>query len=326
MKSKTMILMAVAVGCGLVASFLTSRLLAERGKTPEGPVMRKFLVAKKNLPVGTVLKEPEKYFEEKEFPEDSAPKKGFETYDAVKDRKLSKPISADAPLSRDDLLEGGKGDFEQAIPIGHTAIAIKVNPESIVGGFVRPFSKVDVIWTYNRGESSLSKTILQDLLVLAADTEAGRNGDDPAKLVTTVSLAVKPEDAQKLTLAASQGHLVLKLRRTGDTEIISTKPLTLSDLIRKNDTSSGTTDPSDDPDVKNPTKPTRPVVDINPLDPPVEDAKYFVQVFQNGQSRTVVKHPLDSKDGDTKVEKTDPVVSPKTPEKKADPEKKPVQP
>src|SRR5216683_2342896 len=261
MKSKTMILMAVAVGCGLVASFLTSRLLAERGKTPEGPVMRKFLVAKKNLPVGTVLKEPERYFEEKEFSEDSAPKKGFESFDAVQNRKLSKPISADAPLSRDDLMDGGKGDFEQTIPIGHTAIAIKVNPESIVGGFVRPFSKVDVIWTYNRAADSLSKTILQDLLVLGADQEAGRTGDDPAKLVTTVTLAVKPDDAQKLTLAAAQGHLVLKLRRIGDTEIVNTKPLTITDLIKQHDTSSGTTDPTEDPDLKNP-KPTKPVVDI----------------------------------------------------------------
>src|SRR5713226_303666 len=63
--SKTMILMVVAVGCGLVASFLTSRLLAERGNS--GPVMVKRLVAKKNLALGTVIKDPEKYFVEKEF-------------------------------------------------------------------------------------------------------------------------------------------------------------------------------------------------------------------------------------------------------------------
>ena len=31
MKSKTMILMAVAIGCGLVASYMTSRVIAERG-------------------------------------------------------------------------------------------------------------------------------------------------------------------------------------------------------------------------------------------------------------------------------------------------------
>jgi pilus assembly protein CpaB len=318
MKSKTMILMVVAVGCGLVASFLTSRLLAERGKTPEAPVMRKFLVARKNLPVGTVFKEPEKYFEEKEFPDESAPKKGFESFDAIKDRKLSKPISADAPLSRDDLMEGGKGDFEQSIPAGHEAIAIKVNPESIVGGFVRPYSKVDVIWTWNRGADSLSKTILQNLLVLAADQEPGREGGDQAKLVTTVTLAVKPDEAQKLTLASTQGHLVLKLRRQGDEEINITRQVTLQDLIRNHDTSSST-DPADDPDTKS-TKTVKPVVEAP--DPPKEEEKFFVQTFQNGESRTVVKHPL-SKDGETTVEKSDPVI-PKTPDKAPDkaPEKK----
>jgi pilus assembly protein CpaB len=328
MKSKTMILMVVAVGCGLVASFLTSRLLAERGKTPEGPVMRKFLVAKKNLPVGTVLKEPEKYFEEKEFPEDSAPKKGFESFDAVQNRKLSKPISADAPLSRDDLMDGAKGDFEQSIPVGHEAIAIKVNPESIVGGFVRPYSKVDVIWTWNRGADSLSKTILQNLLVLAADQEPGRGDGDTAKLATTVTLAVKPDEAQKITLAASQGQLVLKLRRQGDEEINNTRQITVTDLIKGHDTSSGTTDPADDPDTKNP-KTIKPVVDPTvPTETPVvkDEEKYFVQTFQNGESRTVVKHPLSGKDGETKVEKTDPVVGPKTPEKKSDSGKNPTKP
>ena len=104
MKSKTMILMVVAVGCGLVASFLTSRLLADRG--PVGPEMVKRLVAKKNLALGTVIKEPEKYFIEKEFPVDSAPKRGFESFDAIKNKKLTKPISEDAPITNDDVLEG----------------------------------------------------------------------------------------------------------------------------------------------------------------------------------------------------------------------------
>src|ERR1700730_13178788 len=170
MKSKTVILMVVAVGCGLVASFLTSRLLADRG--PTGPEMVKRLVAKKNLALGTVIKEPEKYFVEKEFPVDSAPKRGFESFDAIKNRKLTKPISEDAPITNDDVLEGAGGSFAQAIPPGHEAVAIKVSPELIAGGFVRPMDKVNVIWTFRNGDASQSSMILQNMLVPATDTEA----------------------------------------------------------------------------------------------------------------------------------------------------------
>ena len=98
MKSKTMILMVVAVGCGLVASFLTSRLLAERNNAG-GPVMEKYLVAKKNLQIGTVIKDPEKFFVEKDFPESSAPRKGFKSFEEIRNLKLSKPVSEDAPLT-----------------------------------------------------------------------------------------------------------------------------------------------------------------------------------------------------------------------------------
>jgi pilus assembly protein CpaB len=327
MKSKTVILMVVAVGCGLVASFLTSRLLAERGKTQDGPVMKKFLVAKKSLSVGTVIKEPEQLFEQKEFPEDSAPKKGFESFDAAKDRKLVKPISADAPLSKDDVLGGDKSDFEASIPQGHQAIAIKVEAQSIVGGFVRPFSKVDVLWTWSRGEGSLAKTILQNLLVLAADTEAGRNEGEPAKLATTVTLAVKPDEAQKIILAQSQGQLTLKLRKTGDDEIDQTRPITIAELV-KSTPPSGSGGETDDPDTKDPRtiKTTKPVTD--PLDPPPaveKEPEYFVQTITNGTSRTVAKFPLSGKDTEAVI-KTDPLQGPVAPPKKPDSEKTPEKP
>ena len=59
MKPKTLILMVVAVVCGLGASYMTSRLLAERDDKPaDQPAMTKVkvLVAKKDLAMHTALK------------------------------------------------------------------------------------------------------------------------------------------------------------------------------------------------------------------------------------------------------------------------------
>ena len=61
MKSKTMILMVIAIVCGLGASYMTSRLLAERN---EKVIV---LVPKQKLSQWTHIKEPETMFEEREI-------------------------------------------------------------------------------------------------------------------------------------------------------------------------------------------------------------------------------------------------------------------
>src|SRR5262249_37717743 len=74
MKPKTMILMIVAVGCGLGASIMTSRLLAERKDKEQGEPTVPVLVTKGRITGWTEIKEPEKAFEVKEYPVSLAPK------------------------------------------------------------------------------------------------------------------------------------------------------------------------------------------------------------------------------------------------------------
>jgi pilus assembly protein CpaB len=280
--------------------------------------MEKYLVAKKNLQIGTVIKDPEKFFVEKDFPESSAPRKGFKTFEEIRNLKLSKPVSEDAPLTKDDLLDTNATTFTVQIPAGHEAVGIRVNPELIAGGFVAPMDKVDVIWTLNRGGDSQSSIILQNMLVLATDTEDGRPDDKRAKLASTVTLAAKPDEAQKLSLAASQGELRLSLRKLGDDTQLVVKPTKVADLLKgtQNHPTESTTEEdsstisrSRDPKIETPT----------PAPESVKEPETFVQTIQNGESRTVVKHQSD---GNVSVEKTDPVnISPKVPLKKETPTK-----
>ena len=72
MKPKTLILLVVAVTCGLGASYMTSRLLAER--QPDDSDKVPVLVAKKSLDVGFTIKKPEDVFEEKKFTKGDEPK------------------------------------------------------------------------------------------------------------------------------------------------------------------------------------------------------------------------------------------------------------
>jgi len=220
MKPKTMLLMAVAIGCGLAASYMTSRLLAERNTNPTEEAKVTVLVAKTKVPAWVLLKQPEKYFEEKEVPESIAPKKGLKELSKIKDQRLSQALSEGEYVLEDKLVNPEQVGLIAKLPPGMRAIALKVNAESLAGGFVLPGYRVDVVSTTRGGSESTSKIILQNMLVLAVDTIANRDNQTTSMLGSTVTLAATPEEAQRLSLAAAMGDLRLTLRTPDDNKII----------------------------------------------------------------------------------------------------------
>jgi pilus assembly protein CpaB len=214
---------------------MTSRLLAERQQQQVEVPKVKVLVAKTKVPSFTVLKEPEKYFEEKEVPEGTFPKKALTSLDDIRDKRLAKAISEENFVLVDDILTQENSGLAATLPPGMRAVAIKVNAESSTAGFVVPHSRVDVIATVRRGDSeSESKIILQNMLVLAVDQKHNKELDGgPTILGQTVTLAATPEEAQQLALAGAVGELRLILRGAGDNEISRFRPSKISDLGRQ---------------------------------------------------------------------------------------------
>jgi pilus assembly protein CpaB len=221
MKPKTMMLMVVAVGCGLAASYMTSRLLAERNATPAEEPKVQVLVAKTKVPAWVSIKEPEKYFEEKELPESAVPKKSLKELKEIKDQRLSVALAEGETVLQDKLVNPEQVGLIAKLPSGMRAIALKVNAECLAGGFVLPGFRVDVISTLRGGTGeSVSKIILQNMLVLAVDTNANRDPNSPSMLGSTVTLAATPEEATKLSLAGALGELRLTLRTPDDNKIV----------------------------------------------------------------------------------------------------------
>jgi pilus assembly protein CpaB len=221
MKPKTMMLMVVAVGCGLAASYMTSRLLADRSAAPAEEPKVKILAAKIKVPAWVLIKDPEKYFEEKELPESAAPKKALKEFSEVKDQRLSQALSEGEYVMSDKLVNSEQVGLIAKLPSGMRAIALKVNAESLAGGFVLPGFRVDVVSTLRGGANeSVAKIILQNMLVLAVDTNAARDPNSSSMLGSTVTLAATPEEAMRLSLAAAMGELRLTLRTPDDNKIV----------------------------------------------------------------------------------------------------------
>lgn len=237
MKPKTLVLLFVAVGCGLAASYMTSRLLAERGNHEPVEVEKvKILVARKNLPLGTQIKVPEDLFEEKQFTKGEEPRKAIRDFEQIRDKRLNKPLGAEQWVSVEDLQDKKDSGLGANMPKGMRAFGVKVTAEITSGGFVTPNSHVDIVWIKRGGDNdSQAKIILQNVLVLASDQMTDQPEDKKAVVASTVTLAVRPEQAEMLSLAMAQGDLRLILRPFDDDEVVRTNGVSPKNIAKGGD-------------------------------------------------------------------------------------------
>lgn len=225
MKSKSLVLMVVAMGCGLVAAYTTAKLTAKGGEDDE-----MILVANSEIKIGTVVKEPEKLFVLSPHKKGTAPG-AVQDIEKLKDKILTRSLRPGNFVTFEDL----SSNFGISPPKGTKAMAIKVTADAAVGGFIMPGCRVDVLATIaEQNEKIEVLTVLQNQEVLAVDKISVRpDGQSAVDTINNVTLAVTPQNAQKLELALrkSGGIVRLLLRDQNDTVINrlpSTKGLTES--------------------------------------------------------------------------------------------------
>jgi pilus assembly protein CpaB len=237
MKPKTLILMVVAVVCGLGASYMTSRLLAERDDKPavvERPVEKvTLLVAKKQLDMSTFIKTPQELFIEKQFVKEDAPKEALTPNDlkALVGKSLKRGLRRGDHVLPEDL---GDGAPTLEVPPGYRALGLRVTVEGIAGGWASlPGSRVDIIWARrgNNDDTSFAKTLLQNVLVLAADGAKTATDDKAAMPANVVTLALTPEEVRRVALADASGVMKLVLRLPGDTKVDKEDTTTLTQVV-----------------------------------------------------------------------------------------------
>jgi len=115
--------------------------------------------------------------------------------------------------------EAGAG-LPPAIPPGLRAVSVRVNEVIGVAGYVLPGTRVDVVATVSPTQQQAdmtSKVILTNVQVLAAGTKIDRDTEKNKPMpVSVVTLLVDPEEAERLTLASTEGKIQLALRNPLD--------------------------------------------------------------------------------------------------------------
>ncbi len=158
------------------------------------------------------------------FPVGYLPEGTFQSMTEVVGRGVIVPIHKNELVLASKLAsaKGGAG-LPSLIPGGKRALSVQVNEVISVAGFVVPGSHVDVLLTgrpaIQGAQDMMTTTVLENVEVLAAGQEwhPSPEGGKP-QAVTVITLLVTPDEAQRLTLASSEGHIQLALRNPSDSD------------------------------------------------------------------------------------------------------------
>ena len=141
------------------------------------------------------------------------------------------PFIAGEPIREPKLVKANGSGFMAAIlPAGMRAVSTEISPETGAGGFILPNDRVDVILSKreknsDRGGSAdivNSEVILGNVRVLAID-QAPKEKDGQTSVVgKTVTLELKPEQAETLARARQSGTMSLALRSIADVNATET--------------------------------------------------------------------------------------------------------
>jgi pilus assembly protein CpaB len=227
-------MMALAVVLGLLAVALAARWLLNAPV----PAAGRIVVAKSDIDIGQRL--TPSLFIVVDWPTASVPKGAFTEPQSLNGRVLRSSLLAGEPVSEAKLAPAGTlGGLSALITEGKRAITVRVNDVIGVAGFALPGNYVDIIVSTETAPDSnapqarahsISKIVLERILVLAVAQEVGRDETKP-KVVNAVTLEVTPEQAEKLDLARNVGTLSLALRNQIDPAATTTTGATKDNLL-----------------------------------------------------------------------------------------------
>jgi pilus assembly protein CpaB len=236
-RNRTVVVIAIALVTATIASYgvytAVQRIPVRQVEVPSVYAV----VASTHLPVGTLVTKD--HVKLVPWPERNQMPGAFVTIEPVIDRGVIQPIAENEPLTESKLAPtGAGGGLPPTIPAGMRAISVKVNEVIGVAGFVIPGSRVDVLVTVDETsgvrQGSMSRVVVSNVQVLTAgtrfDQEKARADGKPIP-TTVVTLLATPPDAERITLASSEGKLMLTLRNPLDTLPTETQGVRVANLL-----------------------------------------------------------------------------------------------
>lgn len=234
-RSRTWLLLALALASGGLAAFLALRYLREQARPllNQRASVGQAVLASRDIPLGAIVTDRD--VRAVEWPGDALPP-GFigQTEDVI-GRGVITPVRQNEPFLETKLApKGAGGGLSTIIEDGMRALSVRVDEVIAVAGFVVPGTRVDVLLsmdTEGPPKEPTTRAILQNIEALAAGQIIQRDPEGKPMPVSVVTVLVTPAQAETLALASQQGRIQMTLRSALDTTEIQTTGARKSTLM-----------------------------------------------------------------------------------------------
>lgn len=234
--SRSVVMIGLSVLAGLLAAFLAVRWLdnqaaaAKAEADAKANALLKVAILAGDVKVGRELTAD--LVKMVDWPAQSIPEGAVRSAENAVGRTARVSLYKGEPVLEGKLsAKGTRGGLSAIIKPGKRAISVGVNDVVGVNSAALEGSYVDVLVNSSNPrdedrQSSISKIVLERVLVLAVSESSGAEGR-----VNGVTLEVTPGEAEKLDLARSIGRLSLVLRSQGEEESSGSKEGATKDAL-----------------------------------------------------------------------------------------------
>ena len=234
----------ILTGC---TAFFLARVL--KGKNIDMTPRKSVVVAKKDIKASIKLKR--EFFKVVKLPLDALPKNHYSSIDQIfpkdsnKTRVLVSNLYKNEVLSSNRVSDPKRGTgFASLVAQDYRALSLEVDGRTTRANVVYPGAYVDVLTTMRRSDSrdSITRLVVQGVRVLAvngisevAELEAAVRKSKKRSRTDVLTILVRPDQGEALTLAANEGKINVLLRNTNDRESIDTQGVTTKELTSTGD-------------------------------------------------------------------------------------------
>ena len=217
MKSKSLILMFVSLGFGLIAAIGIGQVMGKGGDTGEKAVeMSPILVAIDLVDMHSDLTEENIKIDH--WPTHIVPEDAIRSFEELEGMVNTSRLSKGAPVLT-STVDRRENVGKVPIPDGFKVCAIKVSGDDTINGLLAPGHRIDVIGVFKTREDgenvSVSKTFLKNVEVYSVNasfSNTGQREETASAKSAIVGLLLNERNSEQLVLVQKVAQLKLVLR------------------------------------------------------------------------------------------------------------------
>ncbi len=209
MRAKSLILLVIALGCGMIAAVGVSKAIMDKAPDQAAEANVEIFVAVKDLPHAQKVSADSVKLEK--WPKSRVPEGALVNLTDVEGKFTNQQIFVGEPILSRKLADS-RESFSTAIPPGYRVFDI---PGS--AGYIKPGDHVDILGTFktgNHGPVAETRTVMRNVQVFGINGVTTRDSetDNAGGRGSVFQLLVKESQLEALTLANSMGELRMNLR------------------------------------------------------------------------------------------------------------------